>query len=293
MTAFTATMQPSSATALHHRPAAPGSSAAAPCVLTSMSIGMRRRGRIAARAEPPSPSSPSPSSPSTSSSSTTVIIAPPPPNAAAASVSTASPYRPGDPEVFPPAGLPSELEGEWHASVAAVQALLERAAAAEGASAAAAGGPTQRRRRGGGREEEDAPPELAAQRHVARAFGWTSQAYWRHSVVGAAVDSSRVERALAFLCGGEEAGEADSSGDTAPLGMSAPEAAAVLKSFPELLFLDADARLAANAAQLRRQWRLEGSVLRGALARNPRALGYDVDCQGSCVGDCHRCWARF
>jgi hypothetical protein len=108
--------------------------------------------------------------------------------------------------------------------------------------------------------------------------------------VAAAVDASRVERALAFLCNDE----ADSNGgDAAPLGMSAPEAAAVLKAFPELLYLDADARLAANAAQLRRQWRLDGSVLRGAVARNPRALGYDVDCQGSCVGDCHRCWARF
>jgi len=200
--------------------------------------------------------------------------------------------------------MPGELAGEWERSVAAVSALLERAAA-EGASTAAAAPAPARRRRGGGREEEDAPPELAAQRHVARAFGWGSQAYWRHSVVGAAPDAGRVERALAFLVGGDGGGggadndEAESrppseaGGQQVPLGFSAPEAAAVLKSFPELLFLDAEARLGANAAQLRRQWRLEGAVLRGAVARNPRALGYDFDCQGTCMGDCHRCWARF
>lgn len=24
-----------------------------------------------------------------------------------------------------------------------------------------------------------------------------------------------------------------------------------------------------------------------------QVLGYDVDCEGSCIGDCNRCWARF
>lgn len=260
-----------------------------------------RRLIAASAAAAPSSSSPAePPSPSPSSSSTTTVIAPPPPLQSAASVSTApQPPGPGDPEIFPPAGLPAEMVPEWESAVAAVQALLERAAAeraaaaSDDAAASSSSSPAPRRRRAGGRAEPDAPPDLAARRHVARAFGWGSQAYWRHAVVCAAPDARRVEAALAFLCGGGGGDEQQSDGESGPLGLSAPEAADVLKSFPELLFLDAEARLGANAAQLRRQWRLKGGVLRGAVARNPRALGYDVDCQGSCVGDCHRCWARF
>jgi hypothetical protein len=249
----------------------------------------QRRVVVAASASSPPPSSADPPSPSSSSTTTTTtVIAPPPPLQSAASVSTApTPPAPGDPEVFPPAGLPSELLGEWDASVAAVEALLERAKESAAASSSSSPSPA-RRRRAGGREEPDAPPDLAARRHVARAFGWASQAYWRHAVVCAAPEKKRVLAALAFLCEPEQEGN-----ESGPLGLSAAEAAEVLKSFPELLFLDAQTRLGANAAQLRRQWRLEGGVLRGAVGRNPRALGYDVDCQGSCVGDCHRCWARF
>jgi hypothetical protein len=208
--------------------------------------------------------------------------------------------------VFPPPGLPAELLGEWDSSVAAVQALLERAAAESAASASSSPSPSSsppRRRRAGGRDEPDAPPDVAARRHVARAFGWGGQAYWRHAVVCAAPDRARVERALAFLCDQPVAAaaaddEGDSSGSSSnlsgPLGLSASEAASAIKAFPELLYMDADTRLGANAAQLRGQWRLaDGPALRGAVTRNPRVLGYDVDCQGSCVGDCHRCWARF
>uniref|UniRef100_M1AJ23 Uncharacterized protein n=2 Tax=Solanum TaxID=4107 RepID=M1AJ23_SOLTU len=48
-----------------------------------------------------------------------------------------------------------------------------------------------------------------------------------------------------------------------------------------------------NVEILAKQWGIEGKTLRNLLLRNPKVLGYNVDCKGDCVAKCTRCWARF
>lgn len=41
------------------------------------------------------------------------------------------------------------------------------------------------------------------------------------------------------------------------------------------------------------QWKMKGTVLKNCVKRKPVILGYNVDCQGDCIGECNRCWVRF
>lgn len=114
---------------------------------------------------------------------------------------------------------------------------------------------------------------------LARAHGWTPSPYLRGSLVDATPDPAAVAAALAVLTG--------------DLGLSSSDAAAVVRSFPETLSRDADARLRANLAVLEKQWKIKGAAAAGAVKRAPRILGYTIDCAGDCAGECDRCWVRF
>eukprot|EP00198_Chlamydomonas_reinhardtii_P000984 XP_001690319.1 predicted protein [Chlamydomonas reinhardtii] len=116
-------------------------------------------------------------------------------------------------------------------------------------------------------------------RLLARAFGWTTQAFWRREKVEELPSPDQVCEALAFLA--------------ADLGMSTEEQVKTVKAFPELLACDAETRLRANTAQLQKQWRMQGATLTKAVLRQPQVLGYSVDCSGDCIGECNRCWVRF
>lgn len=67
----------------------------------------------------------------------------------------------------------------------------------------------------------------------------------------------------------------------------------VLKKFPEVLGCSLDDELKNNVQVLAKQWGIEGKSLRNLLLRNPKVLGYNVDCKGDCEAKCTRCWARF
>ncbi|GIL78283.1 hypothetical protein Vretimale_7643 [Volvox reticuliferus] len=114
---------------------------------------------------------------------------------------------------------------------------------------------------------------------VARAFGWTTQAFWRQEKVEELPTPTQVENALEVL--------------QVDLAMTSEEAARVVRLFPELLACDVEGRLRANIAQLGSLWRLKGPTLTKAVIRQPAVLGYSVDCSGDCIGECNRCWARF
>lgn len=75
--------------------------------------------------------------------------------------------------------------------------------------------------------------------------------------------------------------------------LSCVQVAKTVKAFPEVLGCAVDSQLQGNVAQLQKEWKLEGDVLRGAVLRNPPLLGYNVDCLGDCAGECNRCWVRF
>lgn len=67
----------------------------------------------------------------------------------------------------------------------------------------------------------------------------------------------------------------------------------LLKKFPEVLGCSLEDEMTNNVEILANQWGIEGKTLRSLLLRNPKVLGYNVDCKGDCVAKCTRCWARF
>ncbi|PQQ12348.1 uncharacterized protein Pyn_11889 [Prunus yedoensis var. nudiflora] len=44
---------------------------------------------------------------------------------------------------------------------------------------------------------------------------------------------------------------------------------------------------------LEKEWGIKGKSLRNLLLRNPRVLGFNVDCKGDFMAQCTRCWVRF
>ncbi|XP_015056551.1 uncharacterized protein LOC107002873 [Solanum pennellii] len=67
----------------------------------------------------------------------------------------------------------------------------------------------------------------------------------------------------------------------------------LVKKFPEVLGCSLEDEMKTNVEILAKQWGIEGKTLRNLLLRNPKVLGYNVDCKGDCVAKCTRCWARF
>ncbi|KAI8469146.1 MAG: hypothetical protein J3K34DRAFT_470176 [Monoraphidium minutum] len=173
------------------------------------------------------------------------ILAPPPPPPPFAAAGAAAPGA-ARPAPGPPAEklAPEELQ-EWAACVAQLEEFGLAAADAE--------------------------------RIVARAFGWATQAYWRREKVEEPPSAARAAAAVGLLRG---------------LGISDAELPRVIKSFPEVIGCSVEA-LQGNVAKLQKDWKLEGQVLAKAVVRQPAVLGYTVDCMGDCIGECNRCWARF
>jgi len=120
-------------------------------------------------------------------------------------------------------------------------------------------------------------PEDERQKLLKRAFGWGSQVYWRGHKVDEVPVMGQVATVLEHLQN---------------LGIVGPNLLKVLKLFPEVIALSMDTQNAA-VAKLQGEFKLQGDVLMRAIVRKPQILGYEVDCEGSCVGDCNRCWVRF
>eukprot|EP00179_Madagascaria_erythrocladioides_P009526 CAMPEP_0198325042 /NCGR_PEP_ID=MMETSP1450-20131203/12886_1 /TAXON_ID=753684 ORGANISM="Madagascaria erythrocladiodes, Strain CCMP3234" /NCGR_SAMPLE_ID=MMETSP1450 /ASSEMBLY_ACC=CAM_ASM_001115 /LENGTH=179 /DNA_ID=CAMNT_0044028887 /DNA_START=264 /DNA_END=803 /DNA_ORIENTATION=+ len=128
------------------------------------------------------------------------------------------------------------------------------------------------------------PDSPTTDKAVLRAFGWSSQAYWRGELVRAEPSAEAAEKALAFL--------QDADG----LGMNAAQACKAVQKFPEVLALPSvgdGQRMNESLEKMRQTWKLKGPVLRNAVVANPQALGYTFDCGGDCAGECARCWVRF
>lgn len=77
------------------------------------------------------------------------------------------------------------------------------------------------------------------------------------------------------------------------LGLTDEDLGKILKKFPEVLGCSLENELKANVQILEEAWGIKGKTLRNLLLRNPKALGYNIDCKGDCVAQCTRCWARF
>lgn len=77
------------------------------------------------------------------------------------------------------------------------------------------------------------------------------------------------------------------------LGLSDEDLFKLLKKFPEALGCDLEQELKPNVQLLDKEWGIQGKSLRNLLLRNPKVLGYNVDCKGDCMAKCTRCWVRF
>ena len=52
-------------------------------------------------------------------------------------------------------------------------------------------------------------------------------------------------------------------------------------------------QLQGNVEKLKKDWKMTDKVIPNVVKRQPAVLGYNVDCEGNCQGDCNRCWVRF
>lgn len=77
------------------------------------------------------------------------------------------------------------------------------------------------------------------------------------------------------------------------LSLSDDDLTKLLKKFPEVLGCSLEDELKSNVKILEKEWGIKEKSLRNLLLRNPKVLGYNVDCKGDCIAQCTRCWARF
>ncbi|CAL1409995.1 unnamed protein product [Linum trigynum] len=77
------------------------------------------------------------------------------------------------------------------------------------------------------------------------------------------------------------------------LGLSDDDILKVLKKFPEVMGCSLEDDLKKNVGILEKVWAIKGKSLKNLLLRNPKVLGYNVDCKGDCIAQCTRCWVRF
>ncbi len=66
-----------------------------------------------------------------------------------------------------------------------------------------------------------------------------------------------------------------------------------VKTFPEVIALPVEEQLQHNIEKLKKDWKMTDKVIPNVIKRQPAVLGYNVDCEGNCQGDCNRCWVRF
>ncbi|KAG8389691.1 hypothetical protein BUALT_Bualt01G0005100 [Buddleja alternifolia] len=77
------------------------------------------------------------------------------------------------------------------------------------------------------------------------------------------------------------------------LGLTDDDIGKFLKKFPEVLGCSLENEVKANVGILEKEWGIKGKTLRSLLIRNPKVLGYNIDCKGDCMAQCTRCWVRF
>lgn len=119
-------------------------------------------------------------------------------------------------------------------------------------------------------EEED--------KMLAKAFGQLQSPYWSEDRTREVPRASSVSKTLDYL---------------RSLDLSDDDLSKLLKKFPEVLGCSLEDEVKNNVQVLERVWGIEGKSLKNLLKRNPKVLGYSVDCKGDCVAKCTRCWVRF
>jgi hypothetical protein len=113
---------------------------------------------------------------------------------------------------------------------------------------------------------------------LGKAFGQFHSPYWGEERKGEVPKLEVVNEILDYLRG---------------LSLSNDDICKLLKKFPEVLGCSLEHELKTNVQILGKEWGIKGKTLRNLLLRNPKVLGYNVDCKGDCMAQCTRCWVRF
>lgn len=113
---------------------------------------------------------------------------------------------------------------------------------------------------------------------LGKAFGLVRSPYWGEEREKVIPNSEEIDAILDYLRG---------------LGLSNDDISKVLKKFPEVVGCSLENELKTNIEILEKQWSIKGKSLRNLLLRNPKVLGYIIDCKGDCKALCTRCWVRF
>lgn len=119
-------------------------------------------------------------------------------------------------------------------------------------------------------EEED--------KMLGKAFGHIHSPYWYEERQREIPEFSTVNEILEYL---------------RDLSLSDDDIRKLLKKFPEVIGCSFEHELKPNVQILEKDWGIKGKTLQKLLLRNPKVLGYNVDCKGDCMAKCTRCWVRF
>ncbi|KAF8708729.1 hypothetical protein HU200_030112 [Digitaria exilis] len=117
-----------------------------------------------------------------------------------------------------------------------------------------------------------------AEKMLKKAFGWIHSPYWSEERNKEVPSAEVVTGVLNYI---------------RSLGLSDEDLHKLLKKFPEVLGCDLDREMKLNVSKLDSDWGINGKTLRSLLLRNPKVLGYNIDCRGDCMAQCTRCWVRF
>ncbi|KAM0928384.1 hypothetical protein ACQ4PT_002447 [Festuca glaucescens] len=121
-------------------------------------------------------------------------------------------------------------------------------------------------------------PAEDAEKMLKKAYGWIHSPYWTEERKKEVPSVEVVSGVLDYIRG---------------LGLSDDDLYKLLKKFPEVLGCDLESEVKLNVGKLDSDWKINGKTLRSVLLRNPKVLGYNVDCRGDCAAQCTRCWVRF
>lgn len=113
---------------------------------------------------------------------------------------------------------------------------------------------------------------------LGKAFGHIHSPYWSEERKREIPECETVNEVLDYLRN---------------LSLSDDDIRKLLKKFPEVIGCSMEHELKNNVQILKKDWGIEGKTLRKLLLRNPKVLGYNVDCKGDCMAKCTRCWVRF
>jgi hypothetical protein len=105
-----------------------------------------------------------------------------------------------------------------------------------------------------------------ANKMLKKAFGWIHSPYWSEERKKEVPNAETVSQVLNYI---------------RSLGLSDEDLHKLLKKFPEVLGCDLDSEVKLNVSKLDSDWGINGKTLRSLLLRNPKVLGYNVDCRGT------------